>query len=150
MRLYFCHRIFVNRGNRWNRYNLCIVRKDSFRNTVIYSTSADALTSLGGKWYFNKYRRNFIGSCSLFFVYIFEKLISFRSGYIIKVKLFYSLWIVKISPYFKYARMITITLHYFVNEHVIFQWICVRNKVARFLSRRFFRYIYIVVIKCFY
>ena len=49
--------------------------------------------------------------------------------------------------------MITMTLHYFVNDHVIFLFICARNKIKRFLSRRFFHYvvvIYVVVIKCFY
>ena len=34
------------------------------------------------------------------------------------------------------------TLYYFVNDDVILQWIFAKNKVARFLSRRFFRYIY--------
>ena len=33
--------------------------------------------------------------------------------------------------------MIPVILHYFVNGHVIFQWSCVKNKVSRFLSRRF-------------
>ena len=37
--------------------------------------------------------------------------------------------------------------------NVIFLFICARNKIKRFLSRRFFHYvvvIYVVVIKCFY
>ena len=138
---------------------------------------------------------------------VFKKLINFRSGYTIKLKLFYSLWIAQILPYFtysmsdnvtppisrvvigrhlifcwltlppccnsprkctaakykkrqknwvsnchinilfKYARVITIVLHYFVNDHVIFQWICVRNKVSRFFFGRFFHYL---ITKSFY
>ena len=105
------------------------------------STSADILTSLGG-----------ILSVPLAFLspIFLRKLINFRSGYIIKWKLFYSLWIVQILPYFKHVRMIIKILHCFVNDHVIFQWICAQNKGARFLSEWFFHYNYIVVIKCFY
>ena len=62
--------------------------------------------------YFNQLRRNFVRSCSLFVFYI----LNFRSDYTIKLKLFNSLWIVKVFHYFKYARMITIMLHYFVND----------------------------------
>ena len=127
-----------------NRCNLCIVRKDTFRNTVIYSIRQWLREHFSR--YFNKFRRNFIRFCSLLIVYIFEKLINFRSGYIIKLEMFYSLWIVKILHYFKYARMITIMLHLLVNDDVIFQGICLRNKVARLLSRIFFHYIHIVVI----
>ena len=76
--------------------------------------------------------RNFIRFCRLFVVRILKKLINFRSGYTITLKLFYSLRIVKIFPYLKYARMITIMLHYFVNDNVIFQWMDVQNKVTRF------------------
>ena len=78
--------LFVNRGNRCI---FCIVRKNSFRNTVIYSIHQWLRKHF--RRYFKQFRRNFISSCSLFDVYIFKKLINFRSCYTITLKLFYSL-----------------------------------------------------------
>ena len=54
------------------------------------STSADILTSLGG----------ILSVPVAFIVYIFKKLINFRSGYTVKLKLFYNFWIIKILLYF--------------------------------------------------
>ena len=52
--------MFVIRGNRCN---LCIVRKDSFRNTVIYSIRQCLRKHFSR--YFNQFRRNFVCSCNV-------------------------------------------------------------------------------------
>ena len=85
-------------------------------NTVIYSIHEWLRKHFSR--HFHQFRINFISSCSLFGVYIFKKPINFRSGYTIKLKLCVSLWIVKILFYFWYARVITIMLHYVINDYV--------------------------------
>ena len=63
----------------------CIVKKGSFKGIVIYSICQWLRKHFSR--YFSQFRRNFLCSCSLFLVYIFRKLINFRSFYIIKMKL---------------------------------------------------------------
>ena len=62
-----------------------------------------------------------------------EKEPIFRKDSFVKTVTFDILVVTKVLPYFNCTKMNTVKLHYFVNDHVIIQWIYVRNIIAKFL-----------------
>ena len=119
--------------NKVSRCNLVLSGNSILKILLLYHRP---MTEKELQQIFYQPRRHFISFCKLFVAYFFRKLINFRSGCTIKLKLFYSFWIVKNLSYFKYSWVGTIVLHYLVNNHVSFLW--------------FFDYIYVAVFKFFY
>lgn len=62
-----------------------------------------------------------------------EKKAIFRKDSFVKTVTFEILVVTKVLPCFNCTKMTTVKLHYFVNDHVIIQWIYVPNIIAKFL-----------------